>query len=598
MVSYCASQALAYFHVYFYVYFYPKAVSKRRPLAHIKKLHKLMLQAFFAVVMTLGAVVSQAEVISLLSDETIEELESVRLAIRHVGTRQSETLDLTILERDFHVMGTNTNSQYQYINGKAESWVDYQITLQPKRAGTLTIPPIRVGNERSKAMRLEVRKLTNSTRAKIAALIFYEQEFSTTEVYVQSQLLMTRKLFYMDGVQLYGGQPGAPEIDDALVITLGENRNTISKRNGKSYGVIEQRYAVFPQSSGALVIPPIQLSASVRLVDRGRVARKAVRVSTQSQQINVLPIPNEFPKDQPWLPALDLTLEQNFGASNSAANGKNIGVGENLQRTIELNVYGNTGAIAPPLLGDLDASKFKQYPSPALIEEDINGSTVVGIRIESSDIVAITPGSHLLPGIDVYWWDTENKVVRQTSVAQAVLTVYGVALPEASAISPDVQNQPVQIVTTPLVMQRELDYRDKLGKILLGLLFAVALWRLFVGVNRDKAPASRNSQLTKTMSTYNAAVKNEDLMLIRSTLQNYLRVYFNTSLGESWQQFVHSSAAAKAYADALDSAKYSDATVPVNWRHELTELGEQAIAHLNAKQTTQPPHLPELYPQH
>ena len=188
--------------------------------------------------------------------------------------------------------------------------------------------------------------------------------------------------------------------------------------------------------------------------------------------------------------------------------------------------------------------------------------------------------------------------MRQTSVAQAVLTVYGVALPEASAISPDVQNQPVQIVTTPLVMQRELDYRDKLGKILLGLLFAVALWRLFVGVNRDKAPASRNSQLTKTMSTYNAAVKNEDLMLIRSTLQNYLRVYFNTSLGESWQQFVHSSAAAKAYADALDSAKYSDATVPVNWRHELTELGEQAIAHLNAKQTTQPPHLPELYPQH
>ena len=61
-----------------------------------------------AALLTLPA---QAEVISLLSSESIEELESVRLAIRHVGTRQSEALDLAVLDRDFHVMGTNTSSQ-------------------------------------------------------------------------------------------------------------------------------------------------------------------------------------------------------------------------------------------------------------------------------------------------------------------------------------------------------------------------------------------------------------------------------------------------------------------------------------------------------
>ncbi len=544
-----------------------------------------------AALLTLPA---QAEVISLLSSESIEELESVRLAIRHVGTRQSEALDLAVLDRDFHVMGTNTSSQYQYVNGRAESWVDYQITLQPKRAGKLTIPPIKIGNERTKAMQLEVRKLTERARAKIAGLIFYEQEFSSNGVYVQSQLLMTRKLFYMDGVQLYGGQPGAPEIDDALVITLGENRNTIGQRNGKSYGVIEQRYAIFPQSSGSLTIPPIQLSASVRLIDRGRASRKAVRVSTDSAQINVLPIPNEFPSDQPWLPALDLTLEQQFGSATN----QTIGVGENLSRTIELNVYGNTGAIAPPLLGELDARKFKQYPNPAVITEDTNGSTVVGIRSESTDIVALTPGTHLLPGIDIYWWDTESKAVKQTSVGATVVTINGKPLPEIEATTPVLENQPVEVQREPLVMQRPLDYRDNIGKIILGLLFVVLLWRLVLWMNQDTGAASRNSQLSIGMKAYRAAVKNADLMQIRSALQTYLGIHFNSSPGASWHQFMQSSDSARDFACVLDAAKYSDAIAFRDWTDALEQLSEQAMHQLNADRTADTAQLPDLYPEH
>ena len=559
---------------------------------------RMMLTALFlrltiAALTTLLTLTAQAEVISLLSSESIEELESVRLAIRHVGTRQSETLDLAVLNRDFHVMGTNTSSQYQYINGKAESWVDYQITLQPKRSGTLTIPPIKVGNDRTKAMQLEVRKLTESARAKIAGLIFYEQEFSTDEVYVQSQLLMTRRLFYMDGVQLYGGQPGAPEVDDALVITLGENRNTSAVRNGKTYGVIEQRYAIFPQSSGSLVIPPIQLSASVRLIDKGRASRKAVRVGTDSAQIKVLPIPNEFPKDQPWLPALDLTLEQRFGSPTNLT----IGVGENLNRTIELNVYGNTGAIAPPLLGELDARKFKQYPSPAIIDEDTNGSTVVGIRTESTDIVALTPGTHRLPGIDIYWWDTEDKAVMQTSIAATVLTIDGQPLPEIETTKPVTENQPAA-AREPLVMQRPLDYRDNIGKLLLSLLFVVALWRLVLWVNRDKASASRVSQLNAAMNAYRTAVKSKDLMRIRSTLQGYLLIYFNASLGESWHQFIQSSDSARDYARVLDSARYAEAAAMRDWDEALAQLSHQALTAMTANQATDSAHLPDLYPQH
>lgn len=572
----------------------PKSTRHAQTTSARIKLMALFARLVITTLVSLIAIPAQAEVISLLSSESIEELESVRLAIRHVGTRQSETLDLAILSNDFHVMGTNTSSQYQYVNGRAESWVDYQITLQPKRAGALTIPPIKVGNERTKAMQLEVRKLTESTRAKIAGLIFYEQEFSNDEIYVQSQLLMTRKLFYMDGVQLYGGQPGAPEIDDALVITLGENRNTSGIRNGNSYGVIEQRYAIFPQSSGSLTIPPIQLSASVRLLDRGRASRKAVRVNTDSAQINVLPIPNEFPKDQPWLPALDITLEQKFGTRTT----QTIDVGENLSRVIELNVYGNTGAIAPSILTELDAQKFKQYPRPAVIKEDTNGSTLVGIRKEYTDIVALTPGTHMLPGIDIYWWDTEDKAVKQTSIAATVLTIDGKPLPQIDAVTPVIKNPPTAAQSEPLVMRRPLDYRDNVGKFLLGLLLIAVLWRLVLWLNQDKAAASRISQLDTTFSAYQAAIRSEDLLRIRSTLQTYLLIYFNTSQGESWHQFMQSSDWARDYASLLDSAKYSEAAAVRDWDQTLAQLSQKATAALNANEATDSDHLPDLYPQH
>ena len=61
------------------------------------------------------------------------------------------------VERNFHVLGVNTSSQYRFVNGKAQSWVDYQITLQPKRTGELIIPPIRIGQQRTESIRITVR---------------------------------------------------------------------------------------------------------------------------------------------------------------------------------------------------------------------------------------------------------------------------------------------------------------------------------------------------------------------------------------------------------------------------------------------------------
>ena len=174
------------------------------------------------LVISIWSTATSAELSTRLSRSSIDELESVQLTVRANGTRSVEELDLSELEKNFQVLNTNTSSQYQYINGNEQSWVDYQITLKPRIAGTLTIPSLTIGNESSLPLTLKVRPISQSLRDEINQLVFFEVETSKESVYVQEQLLFTRRLVYSNGVQLYNEIPGPPKIANALVLILGK----------------------------------------------------------------------------------------------------------------------------------------------------------------------------------------------------------------------------------------------------------------------------------------------------------------------------------------------------------------------------------------
>jgi hypothetical protein len=363
-----------------------------------------------------------------LSEDFIDELESVRLVIRATGTRQTETLDLSGLEHDFHVMGTNTSSQYQYINGREQSWVDYQITLQPKRTGTLAIPRIAVGNEMSNPLQLIVQPIANELRDKINELVFFENELSSRVGYVQGQIVVTRRLLYSSGVQLYSEIPGAPDIPNAVVLVLGETKSTQTMRDNKRYGVVEQRYAIFPEASGELVIPGISITASVRIIDDGRVSRKGVRVGTDDLAVTIKPVPSSYPKDVPWLPAQAVTMTQSWDPDV----GIGANVGDTLERRIDVRVHGNTGSSAPPLALALATDQFRQYPQAPSIEDDTRGQSVVGLRTETVSVVPQVPGELTVPTESITWWDTIDDQLRVTTLPATVVQVFGDAIEQST----------------------------------------------------------------------------------------------------------------------------------------------------------------------
>ena len=375
------------------------------------------------LVISIWSTASNAELSTRLSRSSIDELESVQLTIRANGTRSVEELDLSELEKNFQVLNTNTSSQYQYINGNEQSWVDYQITLKPRIAGTLTIPSLTIGNESSLPLTLKVSPISQSLRDEINQLVFFEVETSKESVYVQEQLLFTRRLVYSNGVQLYNEIPGPPKIANALVLILGETRSGTTERNGKKYGVVEQRFAIFPEMSGKLEIPAIDITASVRLIERGRVSRKGVRVSTTDLLVNVMPVPEAYPEEAPWLPAQAIILTQTLEPGVSKAN-----VGDTLQRKIQVRIDGNTGSILPSLNAQPSESLFSIYPTAPSIKDDTSGDSVIGFRTESSSIVPLQPGQLSLGETSITWWDTVSNEVRISVLADSRISAAGSAI--------------------------------------------------------------------------------------------------------------------------------------------------------------------------
>ena len=561
------------------------------------------LRATGTLLLTLFLPYAHAELSVRLSNDSIEELESVRLVIRAHDTRRAETLDLTDLEKNFHIMGNNTSSQYQYINGRTQSWVDYQITLQPKKTGKLPIPPIRIGNFSTQPLTLDVQPLAPSTRQQINELVFYEQTFSSTRVYVQGQISMQRKLFFSNGVQLYGGQPGAPNIPDAKVITLGENQTTNIQRNGRNYGVVTQNYAIFPEASGTLTVPAAEITASVRILNSGRVSRKGVRVATEEETITVIPVPKNYPRDAPWLPATNVTLSQSF---EPALSGAVVNVGDTLTQTVKITVEGNTGASVPPLSSVLSSDAFRQYPQPAQLIDNTQGQNVIGQRIERRNLMPLNPGTLQLPANKIVWWDTKTNQIRRSTLAATTFQALGTSInPQEITANPPAVGP--DSLADAINTENSQDNAGEFNNALSGTLSQVLRWSLAIvaillgamlaaRVIRT-ALATRSWALRRSRRILLKQIRRADTSAIQHSLRQYLQLRYAMPADKALRTWTAEQPDAQRFVSTLNFWCYSPAP-ELHDPKEIVSLAEELLRNKSTanQQQKNSESLPALYP--
>jgi len=407
-------------------------------------MNKFYLKILLTLLLSLLATnIAMGEVKAYLNKSSFYEGDPITLKIES-STNNNAKPDFTPLEKDFTILGTSTNSQISIMNGVRSFKKSWTVELQAKKKGSLTIPEITVGNEKTQAVNLEITDLPPEVTAETSKHVFIEAgiENSGDTTYVQQQIPYTVKLFYDDAMQT--AQIQTPVIKNAIIEKLGADKRYAVTQAGKRFNVVEKHFVISPEKSGALRIPPAIATGRIALSggdspslrrrmdetdmlnnffndfrsdpffkdsfgdffsNRSQGPSKPFSISSKEINVEVLPVPDAF-TGSAWLPAEDLTIKDSW-----AKNPPNLKVGEPVTRTLTLQVKGLAGSQIPDI-NFPSPEHIKSYPDKATTETRTDGNTIYGIQTTKISYIPNISGKITIPKITIDWWDVKNKKQR------------------------------------------------------------------------------------------------------------------------------------------------------------------------------------------
>ncbi|MEL0167030.1 MAG: BatD family protein [Pseudomonadaceae bacterium] len=358
----------------------------------------------------------------------LNEHQQLELTLESTLATRSDAPDLSPLDEHFQVESSRKLNLVSTINGRSLPVTRWVIRMQPLRTGIVVIPPLELAGERSEPLPLRVLTQAQSDEISPAdvAPIFIDSELDTRTPYVQAQVLLTLRIYH--SVSLYDDSTlSGLEIPDARVESLGAPKTYEREINGIVHGVIEVRYAIYPQRSGPIDIPS-QLFSATAVQPRAAASQpgshnaRFIQLRSPSQQLDVKPIPDSYPTGVPWLPARQVRLSQNWQPDPTGE----LVRGEPLTRTLSIQADGLTATQLPELntLSE-DQDELRQYNDQPQLENQLSGTGVLGLRQESSAVVARHAGRHVVPAIRVQWWNTTTNQLEVSELDAVTLNIRG-----------------------------------------------------------------------------------------------------------------------------------------------------------------------------
>ncbi|MBC3957922.1 BatD family protein [Pseudomonas triticifolii] len=353
--------------------------------------------------------------------------ETVELTLETDDVTQFGKPDLSSLDRDFEVRDTRQLNRLTTLGGNNQATTQWIITLLPRQTGSVVIPALQLGELKSQPLTLQILQSEPSEQSNNLAPVFIEATLDQDSVYVQAQAVLTLRIYH--SVSLFDDSSLSPlQVPDARVEKLGDSRTYEKLINGVRHGVIEMRYALYPQHSGVLTIPPQVFSAtqvqpqaagaqSQDVNPFGPQPGKVMRVSSTEMPLTVKPMPADYPAHVPWLPARSISLEESW----SPEPGKTQ-VGDSLTRTIILKAEGLAGAQLPPLPAT-EVPGLRRYPDQPQLRNLPSERGLIGTREEREALVPARAGAIELPAVEVTWWNTREDHLEHTSLPARTLQI-------------------------------------------------------------------------------------------------------------------------------------------------------------------------------
>jgi hypothetical protein len=402
--------------------------------------------------------------------------ETVTLNVEISGDSGADKPDFSALHDDFELLATQSSSSFNIINGQTTSKLLWAVGLQPKHAGTFTIPSFKVGSAQTEALKLSVLPAPTGAVGKAGDDLFVQVDAVPRAPYVQQEIRLTVKLYY--ALSLIDGNLDDPKAEGFVVRKLGQDSNYIAEVDGRRYRVVERHYAASAERSGTLQVPPIVFRG--RGLDPGDVNSFFSRgrsVSAQSDPLalDVRARPPVSGSDV-WLPAQSLTL-----SVDGLDAGKSIHAGEPLTLTLRLKAQGLGFEQLPELkLPKIDGAEI--YPDKETTQNRDDGSWLYGTRERKFAIVPSHEGQLALPAFTIGWWDTAHDRAATSEVpAQTIDVLAAQNAPAASPAQPAATPAPSDArgapPVVPITTTSDLDLRHWQWLALA----AFALWLLTLG---------------------------------------------------------------------------------------------------------------------
>jgi hypothetical protein len=386
------------------------ATRRRAPAAGLRALTHLAW-----LVLAAFALAAHGEEVDVVVDPPILSLgESLTVTFSVAGDSSGIEPDFAPLTEQFDILRTNVRDTLQILNGRTTQTRVWRLTLVPREEGTIEIPALDFGGTSSPVRAITVSPARSSAPGE--ADVFIEVDVQPEgEVYVQSQVLLTVRLFLAVRVSNATLSDPVSKNGDVVVEAVAEERSE-RELGGRTYQVFEQRFALFPQRSGELELDPVVFSGDMRSYFERPTYR---RVQSEPIRLQVRPAPSGA--GDPWLPATEVTLTQEFPQAN-AAGVIEARVGEPITRSVTLSATGLTSAQLPPV-EVVVPDEFKIYPDQPALDQRIVDNGLIGQRVERLSMLPTQPGEFELPAVEMRWWDVENDRPRTARLAPVVLRV-------------------------------------------------------------------------------------------------------------------------------------------------------------------------------
>lgn len=373
-----------------------------------------------------------------VSDNVVYVGDLFTLTIELNDSDSDYQLDTKPLEKEFTVYLPSQSRSSSYINGDFTEQTIWQVRLQAKSVGELTIPALNVGKLSTESIKITVKEVPEQATETEDNQVFMENSLNKESIYLGQPLIFTSKIFIaQNGSDL---DLLAPTLEGAQVSVYGKDKKGQTIRNGMRYNTITRQFQIDAQQAGSFTINSPLLTGNMRqLVSvnswQNRVVAKPINIRGDALTIEIKAKPQNYQGE--WLVSEDVRLIEETSLSTQSYH-----IGEPITRSITLQA----ASIAKEKLPNLKFNYPKNlrfYPDQdELSEGQANGLTYSMRKIRHA-VIADKVGELTLPEIKLAWWNSETDKQAFAILPAQTITILPAENASAELTTNNVEPQPI-----------------------------------------------------------------------------------------------------------------------------------------------------------